>query len=60
MTLDLSNPLDRLYLETIPHRISRPTGTHLGPTAQWADLEAQRAIWALASETATTQKKGAA
>lgn len=50
MTLDLSNPLDVLYLETIPHRISRPRGTELGPTAQWADLQLQRGLWALAAE----------
>lgn len=50
MTLDLSNPMDRLYLETIPHRISRPAGTHLGPTAQWAAMEFQRGLWALAAE----------
>lgn len=42
--------LEALLLEAIPIRPTRPKGCHLGPTAQWAAVEAQRELWALAAE----------
>lgn len=48
MTLNMSDPLDRLYLECIPTRPT-PFDTCLmadGPTAAFAVLERQREAWA--------------
>lgn len=58
MSLDMSNPLDRLYLETIPCRPPGVADCTNGPTALWAELEAKRGIWSLASEA--TPEAGAA
>lgn len=45
MSLDLSNPLDRLYLETIPCRPSGVADCTNGPTALWAEMEREREKW---------------
>lgn len=44
MKLNLDDPLDRLYLETVPCRPSPSNGTHLGPTRQY-ELLLEQAEW---------------
>lgn len=39
MTLDMNDPLDVLYLECIPHRLTRSAGCLNGPTHQFGLLE---------------------
>lgn len=48
MPLDLTDAMDRLYLETIPCRPTPPRGCHNGPTAQWQAHE--RDLWQLVNE----------
>jgi hypothetical protein len=44
----MSNPLDRLYLETVPARITKADPAYLGPTHQWAlHLESLEFDWPL-------------
>lgn len=50
MALNPNDPLDRLYLETIPHRITQPANCHMGPTEQFRLLELDRARWQLLLE----------
>lgn len=62
MSLDMSNPLDRLYLETLPARPSPadPLRMQWGPTEQARRLGLERELWATLALFDDTDEVGAA